>query len=225
MPKTQLPHYRLLAMMECLKPGPIPWNYREQVQGWIYNHLDDIGTAIHEAPFSLFSFSLVSPSYRTSAQGIIGSTWLLRISSAHQELLDKLEPKLEHGLILGNTSLRPHLVTRELFCDSERLSSSPIVTMAKETKRYQDPIKQEQEFQAAVATSLANRWKFFTGTPAPEISFRFTDKPVSRKIRYKNRLMTGYEGNVELTTTPELIQFAQCVGLGAKTSCGIGMVV
>ena len=212
MPQRQLPNHRLLAILNTPRSELMQWNYREQVQGWIYNQLGDIAVAIHDAPFSLFTFSLYTPLYRVVPQGLISHSWLLRIASAHHEVLDRLEAGLGQGMNLGEVKLQPQLVTRELFSDTGNLSSSPIITFDKETKRYQNPLEQEQQFQEAVKASLANRWKYYTESPAPEIDFKFTAKPKARKIQYKNRLLIGFEGDVELKASTELIQYAQCVG-------------
>lgn len=225
MPIKPIPSYRLLSMLRTSQKTVIPWTYRESLQGWIYKHMGSIGEQIHSAPFSLFTFSLTAPSYKITKTGILSDTWLLRIASAHQEVLDILEKELAQGIELDGTKLGAVVVTRELFTDDSTLSSSPIVTFTKDTKKYQNPLLQGEEFSEAVVASLANRWKFFTGASSPEISFSFKGQPKPRKILYKNRCLIGYEGIVELRSDPEMIRFSQCVGLGAKTSCGLGMVV
>lgn len=225
MPIKPIPSYRLLSMLRTSQKTVIPWTYRESLQGWIYKHMGSIGEQIHSAPFSLFTFSLSAPSYKITKTGISSDTWLLRLASAHQEVLDIMEQELTRGVELDGEKLSPVVITKELFTDEPILSSSPIVTFEKQTQKYQNPLKQDKEFCLAVAASLANRWKFFTGEPSPEIQFTFKEQPVARKILYRNRYLTGFEGMVELKTVPEVIRFAQCVGLGAKTSCGLGMVV
>lgn len=225
MPIKPIPSYRLLSMLRTSQKTVIPWTYRESLQGWIYKHMGSIGEQIHSAPFSLFTFSLSAPTYQITKEGIITDTWLLRLASAHQQILDTMEKELAQGIELDGTKLGAVVVTRELFTDDSTLSSSPIVTFTKDTKKYQNPLLQGEEFSEAVVASLANRWKFFTGASSPEISFSFKGQPKPRKILYKNRCLIGYEGIVELRSDPEMIRFSQCVGLGAKTSCGLGMVV
>ena len=225
MPIKEMPHYRILSMLRTSDEILIPWNYREMVQGWIYKHLGSFGEQIHDAPFSLFTFSLSAPTYQISKKGIIADTWLLRLASAHQEILDTIEKELTHGVKLDGKRLDAVFITKELFTDKPALSSSPIITFAKQTKKYQNPLLQKEDFYAAVAASLANRWEYFTGSSSPEIVFSFKGRPQPRKIQYKNRFLIGYEGDIRLISNPEIIQFAQCVGLGAKASCGLGMVV
>lgn len=224
-----LPNYRLLAMLQTQNKELMSWNYRELMQGWIYKQIKDCNQNVHGDRYSLFTFSQNTPHYQATPEGILADTWLIRIASAHQGVLDVLERKLSLGVQLGDRVYQPILVTREQFTDAPNLESEPIVTFRKavrqEDRKYQNPLEEKENFYAAVQASLKNRYEFFTGEIAPDIVFRFTDKPKARTISYKNRLFTAFEGGVELQTTPEMIQFAQCVGLGAKPSCGLGMVV
>jgi len=224
-PEKSLPNYRLMGMLRSPQEELVPWNYRELIQGWIYKHLGSIREQVHNALFSLFTFSFAAPSYTITEAGISSDTWLIRIASAHQEILDTIEKQLSKGIELDNKKFDALAVVREIFTDEPVLFSNPIVTFDKQTKQYQNALKQTESFNAAVAASLANRWKYFTGEPSPKIVFSFKEPPRVRKIQYKNRLMVGFEGIVELQTAPEMIQFAQCVGLGAKPSCGMGLVV
>jgi len=222
---SDLPNCRLLGILRTPNKELLGWGYREHIQGWIYHNIGHMADSIHKAPYSLFTFSLSASEYQVVNTGLVSDTWMLRIASAHQEILDNLENKLARGMNICGIKFQPVIITKELLSSSSMLESNPIVTFHKTSKKQRNPFKQVDEYQDAVTTALANRWFYHTGTPAPEILFTFRERPRPHKVQYKNRRLIGYAGGIELRSTPEIIQFAQCVGLGSKTSCGLGMVV
>lgn len=129
MSMKQLPNYRLLSMLRTPQRELVPWNYRELIQGWIYKHLGDTGRQIHDAPFSLFTFSLSTPDYKATQEGLVSDTWLLRIASAHQDVLDALEKEIAYGIQINNRDFQAVIVTKEIFAETTALESNPILNI------------------------------------------------------------------------------------------------
>ncbi|WP_054692406.1 CRISPR-associated endoribonuclease Cas6 [Syntrophomonas palmitatica] len=219
----ELPNYRLLGILRS-ESITMPWRYRELVQGWIYEHLGELGKTIHDAPFSLFTYSFSSPTYAITDQGIKSELWCFRIASVYKEVLERLEQELNQGIELNNIYFTPLLVSKELLVNQDRFASDPIIVFSRDKeKRFLNPII-DQDFGKAVAASLKKRYEYYTGKPSPEVSFRFVTQPIARKLQYQNRRLIGFQGDIVLETTPEMRKFAQCIGLGVKTSCGMGMI-
>jgi CRISPR/Cas system endoribonuclease Cas6 (RAMP superfamily) len=218
------PNYRLLGVLQTNVSQVVPWNYRELIQGWIYKNLGQGKEKIHKAPYSLFTFSFTTPVYEFDENGLKAETWCLRIASAHQQLLEALEIKLKKGLRLDSQFFSPVMVTREILTEQNQFVSDPILVLSQDGSRFLDPFK-DANFDLAVTVALQKRWEYFTEQAAPEIKFNYTTKPRIRKAEYKNRTMLAFQGDVVLDTTSEMLNFAQCVGLGNKPSCGLGMVV
>lgn len=229
-----LPDYRIGVTLAG--PRKVPYRIHECIQGFIYNHVlggTELGDRLHAAHRKHFSFAMNPFDGKREVDGLVSKNgqWELRISSARQDLLD-------------------HML--KFFCEEQSIAIVPsgkpfeIVNLAKEqhlnrnlfyaqtvTVRTMGPQDQrrylhsdDENYEVALIRSLQNCYFDFWGQKATDnIGIRFTTTPESRIIQYKNRNMLAYTGPVKITGDRDLIRFAQCVGLGHKTGCGMGLII
>ncbi len=220
-----MPNYRILTILSGQEK--LPWNYHELVQGWLYKCIKGtpLGDKTHAAKYSLFNYCLTAlePIAEKESLSSGNGLWMLRITSASDELLNLFltNIKKQKIVILGEAKLTLNMVVQEQFSTSELLMAEPILVFGKD-KRMLDA--HETEFAEAVTNSLKKKWEYYFGTEMPPVQFSFTEPPKRKLVQYKERLLLSFQGEVYLQTKKEVINFAQCVGLGNKPSCGFGMV-
>lgn len=160
-----------------------------------------------------------------SKEGLSSSsgTWILRIASAYEEVLTILEQAAREGKVqIGDNEFKTVLVAREPLHISSEYEVDSVLVFDKEKKFL---LAWEDGYEEAIVGAIKNRWEFMYQTKAPEVSFEFTEKPRVYAQNYKNRKLLTHHGTIHLESTPEMLKFIQCVGLGQKESCGFGMVV
>lgn len=222
---VKLPEYRVTAI---IAGTTLPWNYNELVQGWIYDHLlkTPLGREVHSARYSLFNYSIIPLAPAADEKGCSSTVgcWMLRVASANQQLLDLIEENLnkESNFTLNHIKMQVVQTLREHLSDFPIMSAQPILIFGNDDK-FITPA--HENFNPSVAICLRNRWEYLFGTTMPPAEFSFVEKPKQKLIQYKGRNLLAFCGQARLNTKPIVLQFAQCVGLGRKPSCGFGMVM
>lgn len=208
-------------------PGKaLPWGYRSGVLGWLYGVMEAAGLPRdgHRSRYSLFTFSLQPAEPLRGPEGLRSASggWVLRVASAREEVLRALEglPEVaDFGVpmrVLG-VALEP-LADKAVFQAVE-----PILVMRPDGA-FVTP--EEDDFSRGVRECLVRRYRYWAGRdPEGEVLFSFTGRPRRHLVRVYGRDYLAFGGPVRVSAPRELRLFAQCVGLGRKPSCGLGMVV
>lgn len=219
--------YRLVVSLEGDAGTPIPWTWRDQVQGWLYADLLR-GKPVGHSRYTYLTYSLQPGEFVKSQKGLMSASgeWVLRIASAIPGLIAHLEDALRatKGAPVPGLPVCVENVTREPFCDKIAFWAEPIVVIARDRSRFLVP--GDGEFEKAVESALVARYRAFLGEDAPgSVSFAFAAQPGQVLAHYRGRKLIGFKGWVELRGPREIRLFAQMVGLGHKPSCGFGMVM
>ena len=223
-----VPNYRVLVALESKEA--LPDNYRRDIQKWIYCEClggTKIGEWIHQSKYTLYSFSMRPVVIDRSGKGYrsANGSWVFQIGSAHREVLATIESEISNAnyLKLAGVDFRIQGIYREDLVDRNQFSVTPILVIEKETKEFLTP--ESPLFGQAVAASLSNRFKFFTGKEAGPIDFSYIGTPKKKLIRYDKRRLLSFQGEVRLQADQQLRIFAQAVGLGQKPSAGFGFIL
>jgi len=221
--------YRLAVSLKGDPGTPIPWTWRNQVQGWLYAGLlrgKEVGHSRYS--YLTYSLSLQPGEFVESRKGLMSASgeWVLRVASAIPGLIAHLEDALR-GMKEAPVPGLPVCVgdvTREPLCDKVEFWAEPIVVIARDRSRFLVP--GDGEFEKTVESALTARYRAFLGEDVPgPISFAFAGRPRQVLAHYRGRKLIGFKGWVELRGPREVRLFAQMVGLGHKPSCGFGMVM
>lgn len=206
--------------------APLDWNFRELAQKALYRLFSVAGRTAHADRYSLFAFSLrpVEPAATAAGLRSRNSAWVLRLSSARQDLLDQAMAALKEACALqvGEYTLRLSSVHGVPLVPRQVFDADPILAFRPDGSGFWDP--DQPEFSAAVTAALARRWVHHTGRPFPGAAFRFLEWS-PKLAQYKNRDLLAFGGAVRLSAPAAVVRFAQCVGLGHKPSCGFGMLL
>jgi len=219
--------HRLSIVLQTPPRAQVDNSYRELLQGYIYRVLREqpFGDAVHSSKYSLFTYQLFPIGGERADGRLISTTgtWILRIASAYEEILNIVEEKAyKNKITIGQTEFNTVLTAREPFNSCADFEVDSVLVFSKDKKFL---LAWEPGYTEAVTTALAKRWEYLTNSQAPEIRFEFTEKPIVKKEQYKRRYLLTHSGSIHIESTPEMIKFVQSVGLGHKTSCGFGMVV
>lgn len=224
----EIPNYRLATFLHS--NASIPWDYRELVQGWIYESLKTpLGEKIHDDKYSLFSFSLIPMQPCADEKGLSSKTglWIFRLASAYEEMLTTISSKLKQGstLNIGNQKLTVVETIQEVLSNNSILEARPIVVVDIVTKKMLTPA--EDNFSKFIIRGLEKKWEFCfrQEKSLPQVKFNYAEPPYSRLAFYRGRRLLCYGGAVRLETSPEMLRLIQCAGIGMKSPCGFGMAL
>ncbi|NLI74797.1 MAG: hypothetical protein GX369_08595 [Euryarchaeota archaeon] len=220
------PERRIVLRLE--HNGIIEYDYPAQIQATIYRsfRLTNLGRKIHKARYSLFSY-LLSPEkgiYLQKGFKSQNGRWVLRFSSALEEVLDLFIVSIRETFAVGKSTCKVLDVCEEPLLDKDIFFAGPIVIFRKDAESvYMDWF--DPDFQVGVETGLSKRYEYLTGETMPEVKFCFLKEPNKKLFLYKGRKLLGYSGEIVLKGSAQTKQFAQCVGLGRWPSAGMGMVL
>lgn len=226
----QIPDYRLGVQLS--DPKKISYRHSELIQRKLYSDVfrgTAIGEKVHTDKYSLFTFSILADKPRFDTDGFASTNgrWVFRFASAYRDLLSLLESELKARTeidLLGQGALfKIDGIYREPLLNRNIFQAQPILAIAPD-KKMLGP--QDGNYFDALNISLLRKWEFFFGKAGNELqSIKFTRPPRQKRIQYKNRNLTCFAGSVKMQGKDETLKFAQCVGLGHLTSCGLGMLV
>lgn len=225
----------------------LPRQYNEQIQGFIYRHLDaHLAVQIHDEGhpdpkgkrrLKLFTFSRLQGKWRMEGEKIVfsGSVQLV-VASPMNDFLESLVTHLmrqrtlqlgEQPLVLQGIEVEPPVVPQ---CPVLVQALSPI-TVYSTFKTAEGRCKThywspwEPEFEQLLLQNLVRKVRVWYGR---EVSLEGCIRPfkVSPRdehvVKFKGTVIKGWTGIYELDLPPELWDMAYHAGLGAKNSQGFG---
>lgn len=237
MSELNIPDYRLRVNLGSAEGTVLPYHYRQYVTGFIYKTLDNIspdkGKVLHDRGYfednryKFFTHGLVAVEPRFSKDGLSSKSnrWMLWFSTADCQLLGLMEKSLA---LLSTISIGDTVFTIESV-DKLPLRSkggkfrciSPISVSI--DGKYLTP--KDACYDAILKSALVNRYKAWTGLPLSRknIKFRFI-RHNKRLERYKNFSIVCTSGEFYFDAPPDVVRFAQLVGLGSQNSIGMGVI-
>lgn len=226
----------------------LPIHYNHMVQGAIYNSIDqqlatflhDQGFAVGNRTFKLFSFSRLNGNYQIKKEKntiVFTGEIKLIISSPIDDFCQSLvNSLLTRGFMLfGKTKIEVKRVyLKKLEVTGEKIvvrTLSPIVLYStlfrpdgrKYTCYFQlgDP-----DYERLLLENLRKKYQAIYKKEAPlaNIKVKKMGKQNMAVIKYKDFIIKGYTGKLELQGSPELLQIGLDGALGGKNSQGFGCV-
>jgi CRISPR-associated endoribonuclease Cas6 len=176
--------------------------------------------------YKLYTHNLlpVNAAYRPDGMVSINNEWEYWFSTADPLLLAIVEhaASLLNTLTLDNITFKIRKIKRMPLRNNGGIYRcvAPIIIKNKEGK-YITPA--EPEFTDAVIISLNNRFKIWTGREIGDMTFKFLN-PRQRLIQFRASKLLSFSGELLLDGHPDIIRFAQLVGLGQKTGIGMGCI-
>lgn len=226
----------------------LPIHYNYLVQAALYNSIDqELAEFLHQKgyiegkrSFKMFTFSLLQGPYRLDGEKktiCFEDKIRLTVSSPFDEFLQSLvNVLLTKGTIrLGSAELEiAEISAAKQLVDKEEIvirTLSPIVvysTMLRPDNRKYTVYFQpgDPDYQDLIQANLHRKYKAFYAEEPPEgkISIKPLGLQRMKIIKYKNYVIKGYAGKLELTGPIPLLQLAVDGGLGSKNSQGFGCV-
>ncbi|MFD2671136.1 CRISPR-associated endoribonuclease Cas6 [Marinicrinis sediminis] len=238
-----------MVTMKSESPLKLPLAYQQILQGFCYHvlqdrafaqFLHDLGYPVGKRNFKLFTFSRLTGQYRIDKkhkQIVFEDSFSWQISSIVPAFIQEFGRSL-----LTADSL--HFHGQEVFVDEVRYedigeSTSPArirmispVTVhstfesasGKKTTQFYDP--DDPAFSHLIHENLRKKYLAFYQREMEgdfgieSVNVHPRDKVVTR---FKQFMITAWNGVYQLNGTPENIRFAQCVGIGSRNSQGFGM--
>ncbi|WP_046721610.1 CRISPR-associated endoribonuclease Cas6 [Heyndrickxia coagulans] len=228
----------------------LPLNYQEILQGFIYHNLKDPEFAkfLHNQGFTngnqtfkLFTFSQLFGKYTLlketkeiifegPVKWYVGSVVLKFINGLGQSLLTSQLLELNGQKIkVGEVACRKD----KSECEKCRIKMlSPITVYStyqnqngKKITQYFDP--DDPAFSYLIEENLKKKYAAFYHRDPQNMFLKIKPIRVKQKdkhiTQYKGFIINAWGGSYEIEGSPELIAFAESVGLGSKNSQGFGM--
>jgi len=213
------------------------YNYRQHLLGMFYallnNTAPEIGSRLHYTgyfagfpKYKFYTHNLLPTNAAYNPEGMVSlnNDWEYWFATADPQVLAIIEhsTSLLNVLSFGNHTLAIKKVTRIPLRKNGGLFRcvAPITIKRQRQNGYLTP--DDPDFEAAVVTSLKNRYRAWTGRETT-VEFRFIE-PRRRLEHYRQGKILSFSGKIFLQATQDVIQFAQLVGLGQKNSLGMGMI-
>ncbi|KNZ69516.1 CRISPR-associated protein Cas6 [Thermincola ferriacetica] len=226
----------------------IPLQYNHIVQAAVYSSIDaDLAAFLHDQGyqsgnrrFKLFAFSRLMGRFQIDKEkGTIRFFDEVRLVISSP--VDQFCQSIANGMLtkgrlrLGTAEAEVEkLVVRQLKVGEERIAVrtlSPAVirkTLYKpEGGRYSCYMQPgEPDYDTLLESNLRKKYEALYGQAAPEgnVKVRRLGRGDMRLVNYKNTVIKGYTGVMELSGPTELLQMAVDAGLGSKNSQGFGCV-
>ncbi|MBA1336534.1 MAG: CRISPR-associated endoribonuclease Cas6 [Firmicutes bacterium] len=226
----------------------IPQQYNHILQGVIYNAIEpDLATFLHEKGFTsggrsfkLFAFSRLTGRYEIDKnKGSIRFCDDIRmtISSPVNEFCNSVANGMltKRWLNFGNNRVEAEkMIVQQYEVDKPQVrirTLSPIVVystfLRPDGRKYTCYFQPgEPDYDRLVENNLRKKHQAFYGIEAPEgeVKVRKLGEVKLHVMSYKDTVIKGYSGKMELTGPRELLQMAVDAGLGSKNSQGFGCV-
>lgn len=237
---------RLTLTFQSEKSIILPVHYNEQVQGFIYHHLNpviagflhDTGYTFEKRKYTLFTFSRLMGKRRIVKEQIEFTPPLkLIVSSPIDHLLQSLaEHRIrEKSLKIGENTLFLESIevgfkpTFEKEAIIKMLSPITIYSTlesaeGKKKTYFYNPL--EREFSKLARENIIKKYKALNCTEPPSKNFEISpltfDKRNEVIIKYKGFIIKGWMGKFILKGESKLLQLAYEAGIGSKNSQGFG---
>ncbi|MEW6623532.1 MAG: CRISPR-associated endoribonuclease Cas6 [Bacillota bacterium] len=225
---------------------PIHYNYT--VQGAIYNSIDkelaaflhDQGFTVGSRNFKMFSFSRLNGSFRIQDKSntiTFADEVRLVISSPINDFCQSLvNILLTRGFVLfGENRVKVKKVyLKKMEVSGEKVvvkTLSPIVLystlLRPDGRKYTCYFQPgDPDYEHLLAENLRKKYQAIYGKDAPwgDVKVKSIGRPKLAVIKYKDFIIKGYSGKLELRGPQELLQIGVDSGLGSKNSQGFGCV-
>ena len=224
----------------------LPIQYNHILQGFVYSAISpELAEFLHERGyqfanrrFKLFTFSRLRGKYKLSQeknQIIFSDKVELVISSPVDEFCQSLaNGVLTKGYFkIGNNQVEVESISvqKKIISQAKMVfkTLSPVVvykTLLKpEGGKYTCYLQPgEPEYNKLLTNNLQKKYSAFTGKEAPieEVEVRKIGHLHLNVLKYKDTVIKGYSGRLELTGPVELLQMGLDAGIGSKNSQGFG---
>jgi CRISPR-associated endoribonuclease Cas6 len=229
----------------------LPLGHQQILQGYIYRTLSDSDFAefLHEKGyvcrgriFMLFTFSRLQGKFRINKRDKtitfeedvswqVSSVLPEFIQDFGQSLLTSPHHQL-HGqpLHIEEVTYTKPRVSDHNTCKVSMLSPITIHSTyeTKEGKKITQFFRPtDAVYQHLIEENLKKKYEAYHQHPADEMNFRIRPLKVGERdkviTRFKGFIINGWNGVYEMSGSPELVQFALNVGIGARNSQGFGM--
>jgi len=228
----------------------LPINYQRQLQAFIYKSvspklakfLHEKGFKYEKRKFKLFTFSRIFGKYKIiqDKKKIEFKTPVsFYLSTIYPVIAEEFTENLvkSENLKLGRASIM--LSSVEVFMkkinkDSVKIKMlSPAVVYSTLKKSdgskktyYYSPF--EKEFSELAEKNIMKKYFSYYGHMPTTEKFKIKPLKVSEKKNlvitfFKGTVIKGWTGIYELESSPELLEFSYCTGIGSKNSQGFGM--
>ncbi|MGI6065410.1 MAG: CRISPR-associated endoribonuclease Cas6 [Bacillota bacterium] len=227
----------------------LPVSYNHIVQAALYKTIDpELADFLHmrgyetgKRSFKLFSFSRLSGRFTLNKEKGTFKFFdeiNLVISSPVEDFCRSIANGLltKDYITMGNYHIKVEkIVAKKFNIEKENVTLktlSPIVaysTLFKPDGRKYTCYFQpgEPDYNILITNNLVNKYQALYKKDPPQGKVRVLRRGNMRLhvVNYKNTVIKGYTGHVELTGPRELLQMAVDAGLGSKNSQGFGCVV
>ncbi len=226
----------------------IQQHYNHIIQGVIYDSIDhELATFLHEKgyenenrKFKLFTFSRLLGRFQLNREKstirFIDNLQLMISSPVDyfcQSIANGMLTRSNICLGNGNTEVEKMMV-QQFKVEKEKIivrTLSPIVVystlLRPDGRKYTCYFQPgEPDYDFLIENNLRKKYKAFYGQKAPagEVKVKKLGRIKLNVVYYKNTVIKGYSGKLELTGPKELLQMAVDAGLGSKNSQGFGCV-
>jgi CRISPR-associated endoribonuclease Cas6 len=224
-------------------------NYQQIIQGFLYRVMEDreFGYFLHEEGyhhgkrvFKLFTYSRLSGDFRTdSAKKTITfhGEIRLQIGSVIPKFIQEIGKSLLKAQTLQWNGQNVEIVEigyrepeiHDSVCKIRMISPITVYSTyeseeGKKTTQYFDP--DDPAFAHLIRENLRKKYEAYYGrTMDGTFAIRALQVKPSDKVitRFKDFLISAWNGIYEITGTPEILRFAYGTGLGGRNSQGFGM--
>jgi len=214
----------------------VRYGYRDKLLGLFYTLLENVAPVMAQKLHSVgyrdicgryykyytYAFTPKEPAYTPDGLVSLNNIWSYKFGSADRKLLSLLETAFSAvgSVVIGGEKFQVHDIKRIPLKNHGGVFYCLSPLTVKNGERYLTP--ENPEFNDAVVKALLNRYESWTGKKGIA-SFRFL-KPRRRLEFFNEGRILGFSGKLELYGPPEIVKFAQAVGLGQKNSIGLGMI-
>jgi len=223
----------------------LPLNYNSVIQGFIYNNISDKrfrdflhnkGFKYEKRNFKLFTFSRLEGIFKINKKhNMISfiSPIYLTISSSVDEFTNDFGNTIlnEENLYLGKNKIRVESIqtnNKKIKSNNIKIKMlSPVTTYSTVDLRghkrtiYHSP--GEELFTKLIYENLQKKYKLIYGEEIEDDKFDIIPKKTKSVLtKYKDFIIKGWLGELELKGDEKLLQIAYDVGLGSKNPQGYG---
>ncbi len=226
----------------------IPLQYNHLLQAAVYNAIDaELAAFLHDQgyqsgsrKFKLFAFSRLMGKFRIDQEkGMI--SFADEVKLVISSPVDQFCQSIANGILtkgrlrLGSAEAEVEkLVVRQYRVEDGRAvlrTLSPVVlysTLQRPDGRKYTCYFQpgEPDYDTLLENNLRKKYRALYGQDAPDGPLRVKrlGRGDMRLVNYKDTVIKGYTGMIELTGPKELLQIAVDAGVGSKNSQGFGCV-
>lgn len=220
----------------------VPYNYQYQLQSAVYAMLGRAGESDfwHDCgygditKYKGFCFSGLEGKYKNDAQNrklIFENNVYLEIRSYSFEFIDAFQRALEINpdmqlfdtrlsvvsASLSNVHIAPGIIRLKAV--------TPVVVHTTDETGYTNYYSPDDDvFFIRLANNISRKYEAITNKAPDEFFIRPAGEFKKTVTKYKNTVICGYTGSIEIKTNSRMAEFVYNTGLGEKNAQGFGFV-